>query len=505
MLTKRSFFLSVAAVALAAVAGTALAQPDAFALVVAYFSDPAALGTAALLAWGPAVRNLQAQHATEVDGMTKLAALLGERDLSAEEQAQYDAHKAKAASLKARAAMAMEAEAAGAGLSPAEPAAGPMPGRGEGAVTIAAGARIASAENTDADPNRGFRSMGDYLMSVRGATVAARQGRMADQRLAALSGGGINAAAPSTYGNESSGEDGGYLVPPGFGTNIFRLSLEEEALLPLTDGMPIATNTMSLPKDETTPWGSDGVRAYWEGEAAAATATKPKLGRSEYRLKKLFALVPMTEELMADGMALGSYFEPACARSIRWKTDEAILWGAAGEHPLGAFAAACAVSQTKESGQANGTIVTENVVKMLSRLPAGSYRNAVWMVNNDALPQLFVMKVGDTPIWLPTSAPNGAISGSPYGTLLGRPIFVTQHAKSIGTSGDILLADLKQYRSITKAGGIQTATSMHLYFDADAVAFRATFRVDGAPKLATAISPANGSTTLSPFVTLEAR
>jgi hypothetical protein len=46
---------------------------------------------------------------------------------------------------------------------------------------------------------------------------------------------------------------------------------------------------------------------------------------------------------------------------------------------------------------------------------------------------------------------------------------------------------------------------MHLYFDADATALRAIFRVDGGPKIAAAISPAKGSTTLSPFIHLAAR
>jgi hypothetical protein len=46
---------------------------------------------------------------------------------------------------------------------------------------------------------------------------------------------------------------------------------------------------------------------------------------------------------------------------------------------------------------------------------------------------------------------------------------------------------------------------MHLYFDADATAFRATFRIDGQPKLAAAIAQAKGGNTLSPFVLLGAR
>jgi hypothetical protein len=46
---------------------------------------------------------------------------------------------------------------------------------------------------------------------------------------------------------------------------------------------------------------------------------------------------------------------------------------------------------------------------------------------------------------------------------------------------------------------------MHLYFDADLTAFRTTFRMDGQSKLASPISPAKGSASLSPFVQLGAR
>ncbi|MGH8743046.1 MAG: phage major capsid protein, partial [Burkholderiales bacterium] len=65
--------------------------------------------------------------------------------------------------------------------------------------------------------------------------------------------------------------------------------------------------------------------------------------------------------------------------------------------------------------------------------------------------------------------------------------------------------DMGYYRTITKARGIETATSMHLYFDADVTAFRTIFRVDGQPKIINPIAPANGSNNLSPFVQLGAR
>jgi hypothetical protein len=67
------------------------------------------------------------------------------------------------------------------------------------------------------------------------------------------------------------------------------------------------------------------------------------------------------------------------------------------------------------------------------------------------------------------------------------------------------LLSLNGYRTITKAGGVQTATSMHLYFDADATAFRFTFRLNGKPILSKPVTPPKSSVTRSHFVSLAAR
>ena len=37
---------------------------------------------------------------------------------------------------------------------------------------------------------------------------------------------------------------------------------------------PTNSNFISIPKDETTPWGAAGVQAAWRAEAAALTASK---------------------------------------------------------------------------------------------------------------------------------------------------------------------------------------------------------------------------------------
>lgn len=496
----RDYLILASALALMALAGAAVMVPD---LLVSALVDPTAL----VLAFGPLVRNLQAQRADAIKAMGEIVAKAEaeDRDLSADEQTTFDAHKSKVAGLEGRIARAQETELAEAGLDRGrQPTAG-VDAQGRSVAVIANG-RLSTHENVDSDPQRGFRSLGDYSQAVINAALGARQGRAMDPRLAPLvAPGGPQGAAPTTYGNEASGADGGFAIPPSYSTTIWSLSLEESALLPMTDGMPIEGNAMSLPKDETTPWGTNGVRAYWQNEASAATQTKPVLGRAEYKLKKLMALVPLSDELMADATALGAYLQPQMARSIRWKTDEAILFGTGAGQPLGAYNSGAAITVSKESGQTTLTLNATNVAKMVSRLMPGSFGRAIWLMNNDVLPALFTMTLGNYPIYMPAGAATGGLQGSPYGMLLGRPIVVTQHAKSFTSLGDVMLADLSYYQSITKASGIETASSMHLYFDADAVAFRATFRVDGQPKLAAAVSPANGSNTLSPFVQLEAR
>ncbi len=369
----------------------------------------------------------------------------------------------------------------------------------EARIGIASAIGPIVTDNREGDAKRGFYSLGEFMQAVYQAD---KPGQSLDARLLPH---GIGAAAPSTFSNEAAGQDGGFLVPPQFSQEIFKLSLGEDSLLPLTDNVEISGNSMAFPKDETTPWGTNGIRAYWQGEAASGVPTKPVLGLATLRLKKLMALVPTTDELLDDANALTSYLPQKVALSIRWKANESILFGAGNGIPVGCMNAGAVVTVVKESGQATLTLVPQNLAKMIARLPPGSFNNAVWIINNDVLPALFTLSLGNFPIYLPTGQSVGGIQTSPYGTLLGRPVFVSQHASSFTAQGDVMLVDLSYYQTITKAGGMQTATSMHLYFDADLTAFRTTFRMDGQSKITSAISPAKGSNTLSPFIQLGAR
>lgn len=461
------------------------------------------------------LRALQAKKADAIQAMRTLSdkAAAESREFTAEEDAQYKQHKASVESLNAQINREQDLINAEAGLAAMSGgAAGAQAPPAAGAVAVRAGASIRVEENVAKDGKRGFQSFGEFSAAVLGATrVAKGMGGALDQRLVAIAGGmngvaaAFQAATPSTYGNEGAGADGGFLIPPDFSQAIWQLSLGEDSLLPMTDNTPVSSNGMAFPKDETTPWGTNGIRAYWQGEATAGTATKPVLGQETLRLKKLLALVAITDELLADTTALNGYLPKKVALSIRWKTNEAILYGAGNAQPFGAMNSGAVMTVAKESGQGTLTLLPMNLAKMVAALPPGSYANAVWLLNNDVLPYLFTLNSNNQILYLPYGGGQGPFQGSPYGSLLGRPVMVTQHAKSFTNQGDVSLVDLSYYQAITKAEGIRTDTSMHLYFDSDSMAFRTTFRMDGQSKLTSAITPANGSNNLSPFVQLGAR
>lgn len=406
-----------------------------------------------------------------------------ERDLSEEESAKVDELIDQVEQLKAQIDRAERLEAQGVELEqssrrvPRPDPSQPDPG---GDVTF-------QRDRREDDPKAGFEGFGEFARSVRRASVP---GGARDERL------DVSAAAASTAGNEGTGADGGFLVPPAFSAEVRRLALEEDSLFALTDQNQIEGNSMRFPADETTPWGTNGVRARWESEGTAATQDKPVLKYKELRAHKLISLVPTSDELLEDTNALQSYLERLMGRSIRWKLNDALVNGSGAGQPQGVSGANAKVQVTRNA--ANEVQATD-IGKMYARLLPGSQPNAVWLVHNDVLPQLITMSISNQPIW---TAPNQGIQTAPGGMLLGRPVIFTQTAEALGTAGDVRLVDWSQYVTIEKAGGIQNAMSMHLFFDADQMAFRATFRADGQPWLSNSVSQNKGSNNLSTIVEL---
>lgn len=408
------------------------------------------------------------------------AAIDGQRAMTDEEQAKFNALQTEIDGLEKSIEAAAKLEAQQAKLN--TPVNQPV---------------YAQPKKPDAE-NR-FASFGEQMQAVYQAGKPENAGRV-DQRL-------FNAA---TGLNESVPSDGGFLVMQEFSQQILERAYSTGEIMNRIDTIPLGPgrNGLKTPGvDETSRadgsrWG--GIRAYWEGEADQITGSKPKFNLLDQTLKKLTALVYVTDDLLEDAIALEAWLMKRVPLEINFKVENAAINGTGAGQPLGILKAGSLITVAKEAGQAAKTILFENVSNMWSRCWAPARKNAVWLINQDAEPQLngmsIVVGTGGVPVYLPA----GGLSASPYSSLYGRPVIPVEYCDTVGNLGDIVLSDFSQYQAIDK-GVLKTATSIHVRFDYNETAFRFVFRFDGEPAWKSALTPFKGSNTLSPFVALASR
>lgn len=342
----------------------------------------------------------------------------------------------------------------------------------------------------------GFRSFGDFAQAVRNAGIPG--GRQLDPRLTANT-------APTTS-TEGAGPDGGFAIPPDFRTEIMEKVYGDASLIQRTDQLTSSSNSISIPKDETTPWQTTGgIQAAWEGEAQQIQASKAALEQSVIRLNSLKALVNVTSELLEDAPALSTYIRRKAPMKIDFKITDGIVNGTGVGMPLGLLNAPCKIKVDKEGTQAAGSIVFANIAKMYARVFSQCRSNLIWLINQDIEPSLFGLQFPGTGTAVPVYLPPGGLSASPYGMLMGKPVIPTEACQTVGVEGDIIAVDLSSYMTATKVGGIRQDVSIHLYFDFDLMAFRFIMRVAGQPWWTSPVTPAKGSNTRSCIVTLADR
>lgn len=349
-----------------------------------------------------------------------------------------------------------------------------------------------------------FDSFGCMLQAVAQAGMTG--GARVDERLTAP-------LAEVSGLSEGVGSDGGFLVGVETTNELLKATYETGILASRCSRTPIGPgkNTLKINGiDETSRAdGSQfgGVVVYWESEAALKTASKPKFRQVELSLHKLIGLCYATDELLQDAVALEALIMEAFPLAFGFKVDDGIVRGTGAGQIRGILTGAVdapRVRVAKETGQKANTIVAENVEKMYARMWARGLGNAVWTINQDCWPQIFqlhhVIGVGGVPMFVPA----GGLNQTPFGTLLGRPILPIEQAATLGQESDIMFSDYSQFKLIDK-GGIQSASSIHVRFTYDESVFRFVLRTDGQPMWASALTPAQGTNKVSPFITLQTR
>lgn len=310
--------------------------------------------------------------------------------------------------------------------------------------------------------------------------------------------------------NESIPDDGSYLVGTEQVNTIEKKMHDSGVFFNRTPLRTISNGANSVDfygvSEDSRATGSrfGGVRTYRVGEAQAATASQMKFYKYTVKPNKYMTLVYATDEVLADTALLEQEIMDAAPKDMVFTLDDDMLNSDIAGYPKGILKSDCLVTVAKENGQPAATIQVENIVKMWSRFWARSRANAVWFVNQDTEPQLHLMNAtvgtGGQLVYMPA----GGISASPYGSIYGRPVIPTEFNATLGTVGDIVLADWSQYK-LAAAGSMQVATSIHVEFLTGQTAFRFTSRYNGQPTWKNPLTPYKGTNTLSPFVALATR
>lgn len=370
---------------------------------------------------------------------------------------------------------------------------------------VMAGAEKVAATAIDIDEAKrfGWKSLGEQLLAIR----KHRTGHGFDKRL--------NPSAEwmqkaATGLGEAIDSDGGFLLAPQFAEGIREIMHAEENLLDRTDSIPTSSNNMKIRANDETSRATGsrrgGVRGFWADEGDPLAGSKPKFRQIKMELHKLTILVYATEELLEDaGPGLESYVQKCAAEEINFLTGDSIINGAGAGLPKGILTSGALITVAKEAGQPAATIVAENIAEMWKRLHASARSNAIWLINQDTERQLDLMNVAIGTAGQLLYMPPGGLTAARYATLRGRPVIETEFNPTLGTVGDILLCDMKQYLTCVKSGGIKSAMSMHVEFLTDQMVYRFLFRVDGQTWWESPLTPFKGTATQSPFVALATR
>lgn len=429
------------------------------------------------------IENLRAKLAQIGGDMAAItaAAEAENRALTPDEDARFKAHDEQFRQIEASIASLERTEEIQAKLAqpqprltaPADiqPAAGTMsstPIPRAGATTISGGDKVAAGY-----AHHGFKKgIGEFMLAVYRAKTSGR----VDDRLM------VNAI--TTYGGESVGADGGYALPPQYAQGIMDAVMAEDSFLRAMNPVQTNSNLLVVPVNENPPWAATGITSAKTAEGAAITASKPAIRQVQVVMHAVKALVHVSEESLSDIPFLASWVQNQMAEHIRYQMEDYVINGDGQNAPLGILNAPGLVSIADSASTATVIGAADVFAMKAATLPGPG---AFWIVNPTVLPAIWSLKT-DATAGYPLFTPD--MTRAPEGMLLGLPMYRSEAAKILNTTGDILLVVPGGYVFATKANGIQTATTISFAFDQELQSFRASVRMGGVPLLSAKVSRA---------------
>jgi HK97 family phage major capsid protein len=302
----------------------------------------------------------------------------------------------------------------------------------------------------------------------------------------------------------SSGTVGGYTVPIEFAAQIQGLIAESTFFRQRAFVQPMASGSLQIPYLDITTAQSAGTSAFfggmqasWTAEAQTRSEFEPTFRQLELKAHELSAYSVSSNVLIQDSaIGLEKFLMKLFSAVIGWCEEYAFFQGNGVGKPLGFLNAPALIAITRA---ASGHISYADVAGLISHLLPSSLNRAVWIAHPYVLSDLIQLRdTANRVVWV--NAMGGATEKVP-GYLFGRPVYISEKVPALGVKGDLSLVDPSLY-VIGDRMELEVAASEHVNFLKNQMTWRVVERIDGQPWISGPITLADGSSTVSPFVTV---
>ena len=338
-----------------------------------------------------------------------------------------------------------------------------------------------------------FASLEEWTRAViraqRGGTIdAALQRATEDGRVrAVLTGGEIGL--------------GGALIPEEMAATLFIPPTTHRSIWSMCTSWTMSSAILEVPAvyDKTHASGAApyGVKFRWNrpGVDSSTSTRQSPIRTQQIRLDasgtvEAYTVVntPLVEDAAGE---FADIFTMLFSKGLSWEMERVIVRGSGAGEPVGILNANARVGVTRATAS---EVDRADIAAMQARLLPGCFGRAVWLFN----PAILTTLEGVNDESIVRAVPRPEVSNM---TIDGRPAIASEHCSALGTSGDILLADLAAY-FIGNRQQLTVQMSPHPDFPRNRTHVRAIARFDGQPGIVTPITPAQGTDTLSAFVSL---
>ena len=281
---------------------------------------------------------------------------------------------------------------------------------------------------------------------------------------------------------EDNDTEGGFTVPEEFQAEVVRYMDEAAVIRGRARVFNMTRDILRLPSLDQSSSVFGGFSFNEVDEEGAATEDSPTFGRITLRAKKVVGLTYVSSELLEDSAVnIANFMVSLMGEALADLEDTRFLTGTGMGQPLGIT---IALGTNIVSRQTSSRIVYEDVFAMWKGTLSTFDKNAVWVTSKAGVEQLLLINAeatGGLMLWVPS------LRDSIPGTLLGKPLLVTERVQALGTAGDIIYGDLSKY-FIGDRGGVRVDSSIHNKFETDQTTLRMIKRYDGQPAIAKAFT-----------------